>query len=74
MWGGEGVLAHACHQCMVDDADADLHLLGFTTKLCESRPGEGLAQSRMGAGGGVEWGGGQKMAQDTPWGESWSGC
>ena len=54
--GGRGVLAHAGHQRMVDDADADLHLLGFTTKLCESRPGEGLAQSRMGARGGVEWG------------------
>ena len=44
------------HQRMVDDADADFHLLGFTTELCERRPGEGLAQCQVGARGGVEWG------------------
>ena len=36
-----GGLAHAGHQCVVGDADADLRLLGLTTQLRESRPGEG---------------------------------
>lgn len=49
---GEGILAHAAHQRMVDDADTDLHLLGFTAKLGESRPGEGTfgAMSDLGVG------------------------
>ena len=62
--GRRGVLAHAGHQCVVDDADADLRLLGLTTQLRESRPGEGLAQcTRVARGlGGGEYVRGHEMS------------